>query len=170
MGNIRREGILKTLNESKIAISASSLAKSFGVSRQIIVGDVALLRAQGQPIKATSKGYVMYSDDNRFIAKIAVDHPQSKTQEELECLVDLGVYILDVTVEHPIYGEITGQLNIKSQNDIKYFMDNINKKNAELLSTLTQGVHIHTISCESEAVYLKALEVLKNKEFLIEND
>ena len=80
----------------------------FEVSRQIIVGDIALLRAQGHHINATARGYVMYEDQDRFIAKIAVNHTGDLAYDELKCLVDLGIHILDVSVEHAFYGELTG--------------------------------------------------------------
>ncbi len=168
MGDKRRHEILKQLSNNTEAQSASKFAKELGVSRQVIVGDVALLRAQGHPIKATSKGYVMYIDDKRFIAKIAVIHKEEETEKELRLLVDQGAYVLDVSVEHPIYGEITGQLDIKSHEDIDEFLVDIENKETELLSSLTKGVHLHTISCESKEHYEKVLYALSEHGFLIE--
>ncbi len=170
MGEKRRTEILKQIANSTKAISASTLAKQFNVSRQVIVGDVALLRAQGHPIKATAKGYVMFLDEERFIAKVAVDHLEEDTEAELKLLIDMDVYILDVTVDHPIYGEITGQLNIRNDEDIQNFMNDIKNKETELLSSLTKGVHLHTISCESKKHYELALDALKEKGWLIENN
>lgn len=169
MGNKRRTSILNILTHADEAISASKLAQQFGVSRQIIVGDIALLRAQGKPIKATSKGYIIIRPDARFISSVAVDHLAIDTEDELLSLVNMGVYILDVTVEHPIYGEITGQLNIKTPQDVHDFMNHIKSGNVELLSTLTQGVHLHTLSCSSKEAYHKALQMLKEKKYLVQN-
>ncbi len=170
MGDKRRNKIINILTHAEEAISASALAKELGVSRQIIVGDVALLRAQGHPVKATSRGYVIFREDGRFVASVAVDHLEKDTKDELLALVNMGVYILDVTVEHPIYGEITGQLNIKNKEDVEDFIQNIDNNQIELLSTLTQGVHLHTLSCESKEAYHEALDLLKSKSYLIENN
>lgn len=170
-GETRRNEILTIIANSEKPISASSLAQKYKVSRQIIVGDVALLRATGHDITATARGYVMYTEStDRFVGKIAVSHSLSNTEVELKALLDLNIYIQDVTVEHPIYGEITGQLNIRNQSDLETFIYNITHKKAELLSSLTQGVHLHTISCPDKKTYLKAQEVLKEQGFLIINN
>lgn len=170
MGNTRRNNILNILANTSEAISASKLADKFNVSRQAIVGDIALLRAAGHPIKATTKGYVMFKEDNRFIAKIAVDHKEERTQEELELLIKLGTYIIDVTVDHPIYGEITGQLDIRDEEDIYKFMEKVNNKEVELLSSLTRGVHLHTISCEDQSHYEEVIKALEKNNFLVNNN
>lgn len=170
MGEQRRMDILKTIANSTQAISASTLAKTYKVSRQVIVGDVALLRAQGHPIKATGKGYVLFKEDDRFIAKIAVDHTENETEDELNTIINLGAYVLDVTVDHPIYGEITGQLNIRNLDDVKSFIKDIHNKNTELLSTLTKGVHLHTLSCESKKHCEEVLKALEAKNYLIINN
>ena len=51
----RREDIVRRLTISAEPISASSLAAAYGVSRQIIVGDIALLRASGEKISSTPR-------------------------------------------------------------------------------------------------------------------
>ena len=54
----RREQILSLLSENRgVTLSASALAAKFGVSRQIIVGDIALMRAGGVDIVSTARGY-----------------------------------------------------------------------------------------------------------------
>ena len=55
----RRQAILEQLKRAEKPVSATALARQYGVSRQIIVGDVALLRAGGEPISATPRGYVL---------------------------------------------------------------------------------------------------------------
>lgn len=168
MGENRRNKILKLIANQSAPLSASKLAQNFNVSRQVIVGDVALLRAAGHPITATARGYIMFQDHDRFIAKIAVNHTQEQTEEELSLIVGLDAYVLDVTVDHPIYGEITGQLDIRSLEDVASFMKSINSGQVELLSILTQGTHLHTISCESKAHYNEVLEKLSEHGFLVD--
>lgn len=89
--------------------------------------------------------------------------------DELKCLVDLGIHILDVSVEHAFYGELTGRLDIQTEDDIHRFLKQIQKEAAPLLSSLTDGIHLHTISCPDKETYLEALNILKNKGILIEN-
>ncbi|QIK68904.1 transcription repressor NadR [Erysipelothrix sp. HDW6C] len=156
-GDQRRLEILQSLQLAESAISANQFARQFGVSRQVIVGDVALLRAQGHNINATGKGYIInHSNSLKLERIIAVNHPPEQTRNELELLVSLGVIIRDVTVEHPVYGEITGQLNIASVQDIDDFLNN----DVTLLSSLTDGIHLHTILCDNDAHYNKVIEAL----------
>ena len=72
-GQTRREQILKMLEESEQPISGSTLAHQLGVSRQIIVGDVALLRA------AAAKAGVSDISQKGSVLKLTlgVFHPQA---------------------------------------------------------------------------------------------
>lgn len=167
MGMNRRKKILETITSQTVAISASKLADMFDVSRQLIVGDVALLRAQGEPIKATARGYVIVREDGRYIAKVAVNHSEEDTKDELIRIVSLGAYILDVVVEHPVYGEISGQLDIKTIEDVDEFINNFNRNDIELLSKLTKGIHLHTLSCESKEQYDLVCSSLKEAGYLL---
>lgn len=160
-GKRRRTYIYNLLSKSKEAISATSLAKRYKVSRQIIVGDIALLRAEGYHIIATPRGYII--DDsikNTYI--IAVNHSPQQTQEELELLVHAGAEVVNVMVDHPIYGELVGNLNIRTQQDI----DDFTSKEGYLLSTLTNGIHLHTIVCEDDEHFHKISDLLKQHNFL----
>lgn len=166
-GNERRNRILKKLSLSKKAVPARELAEIYDVSRQVIVGDVALLRAEGQPIIATNKGYLMKLAIKGMLQKtIAVQHNADETRLELETFIKHKVIVESVTVEHPVYGEITGQLNIQDQNDIEDFLS----LEPELLSTLTQGVHIHTLLCPSDINYEELEKELKELNLLYENN
>ena len=107
-GDKRRLKILKEIANANSAVSASTLSKTYGVSRQIIVGDIALLRASGHKVVATPKGYIIQNNDGRYYAKVAVNHNAKETDIELRSLLNMGVYVIDVSVEHPIYGEICG--------------------------------------------------------------
>ena len=166
-GDQRRTEILNQLSLNTKAIPAREFADRFNVSRQIIVGDIALLRAEGHPIIATNKGYIIKSDADNMIRKyIAVNHSKEETRLELESFIKHEVIVESVTVEHPAYGEITGQLNIKTQEDIEDFL----ALKPELLSTLTDGVHIHTILCQSDEAYEDLKEDLNKLNILYEND
>ena len=65
----RRAEILEVLRGAKGAVSATQLAARFGVSRQVIVGDVALLRAAAADVFITDitqrAGVVAFTFDSR---------------------------------------------------------------------------------------------------------
>ncbi|HCJ14927.1 MAG TPA: transcription repressor NadR [Erysipelotrichaceae bacterium] len=145
----RKEQVLNDISEATKPISAKSLATKYGISRQIIVGDVALLRAAGYNIMATPRGYIL-DDEGGLRKKIAVKHDREAIEEELNIIVDQGGRIEDVIVEHPVYGEIKGNLHISSRYDVKKFMEKLNSSHAAPLSELTDGIHLHTIVYEDQ--------------------
>ncbi|MGX7174183.1 transcription repressor NadR [Enterococcus ratti] len=161
-GETRRKEILHTLANEEKPVSASKFATRFHVSRQIIVGDVALLRASGAAIVATARGYVLETNETQtgLISKIAVQHRKEKTEEELRLIIENGGEVLDVIVEHPLYGELTGMLHIKNEQDIHSFIKRYKKSNASLLSELTDGIHLHTIRYSSPIALKKIKEAL----------
>ena len=167
-GTARRKEILRRLQLSEKPLSASRFAEGLGVSRQIIVGDVALLRAAGEEIIATSRGYKLdqAKDQKGRTKKIAVQHDASQTQEELEIIVANGGEVVDVIVEHEIYGELVGSLRIKTAKDVKDFMKNYRNSNARLLSNLTNGIHLHTIRYQTEADFQQIKQALAEKGIL----
>ncbi|HHY53408.1 MAG TPA: transcription repressor NadR [Clostridiales bacterium] len=154
-GESRRSRILDILKNSSKAVSASQLANQLGVSRQVIVGDVALLRASGWEIMATSQGYVLppVVAGSRYVGKIPCQHTLEQTGLELSTIVRLGGEVLDVMVEHYLYGEIKGQLNIATQQDVENFLQRVRDNKTRLLSELTGGVHLHTIACPNRDTF-----------------
>ncbi len=158
----RREQVLTLLREKSQPLSASAIAKEFGVSRQIIVGDVALLRASGHDIAATPRGYILQQQQNQFHKQtIACYHDDKNLAKELYIVVDNGCAVLDVTVEHPVYGQISGQLQIYSRFDADQFIKKLGSSNAPPLCALTKGVHLHTIQFQHEDDLTRVLEQLK---------
>ena len=112
----RRQAILDILNRSGQPVSATVLARQFSVSRQIIVGDIALLRAAGADISATPRGYVAHqSSPAGLVRQVACRHDAQGMEAELNAMVDQGCTVLDVIVEHPIYGQLTGPLQLSSR-------------------------------------------------------
>ncbi|MDY0277512.1 MAG: transcription repressor NadR [Acholeplasma sp.] len=162
-GEERRKRILLLLNNEESPLSASFLAKKFNVSRQVIVGDIALLRALGNYIEAQSKGYVMLKDDNSYSRySVIVKHDPIDTKLELDSLIDANVIIEDVTINHPVYGLLRGYLHIKTHDDVTIFLDS----NPNLLSSLTDGVHVHTLLYKDKKDLDNALSVLQKLNFL----
>ena len=170
-GEQRRSQILKELQGTSKPISASRFAKNFGVSRQSIVGDVALLRAAGEDIIATARGYKLNAaiEEKGLLAKIAVQHGEDQTQEELETMIAYGVEVIDVIVEHVLYGELVGGLYIATPEQITSFMEKYRSSNSHLLSQLTNGIHLHTIRYQNEASLAKMKEALAAKGILYQD-
>lgn len=164
---VRKEQVLTCIKESDKPVSASAIAKILGVSRQIIVGDVALLRAKGVQIIATPRGYVCQNDiPEGLIKTIAVSHSEADLQDELYTIVDLGGEVIDVIVEHPIYGQLSGNLHVCSRYDVDQFMQHIAGEQVRPLSNLTGGLHLHTIRCKDEETYQRIVTALKHKGYL----
>jgi len=143
-------------------VSASSLAAELNVSRQIIVGDIALLRAGGAEISATPRGYVLPRATDGITRTIACRHTLEQTGTELDILVDNGCTVLDVIVEHPVYGQLTGQLQISSRYDVQ-------AHDAAPLSMLTGGIHLHTLRCPDAAACERACAALKAAGLLLDD-
>jgi len=167
----RREAIVAALRGQVGPVSAGALAGRFGVSRQVIVGDVALLRAREIPIFATPRGYLLEQDGRgRILRTIACCHNgEELLADELNTIVDFGGQIIDVIVEHPIYGQISGQLHIQTRFDVQCFLEKLQSAQAKALSSLTGGIHLHTISCPSEEIYERILQSLSRKGILLPN-
>ena len=161
----RRQEVLDILNQSAQPVSASALATRFSVSRQVIVGDIALLRAGGAEISATPRGYVIQQSPMGVVRQVACRHNMAQMESELNAIVDQGCTVLDVIVEHPVYGQITGPLQLSSRYDVSQFLTRC----IQPLSNLTEGIHLHTLSCPSEAAYARVLAVLDELGFLLKD-
>ena len=138
-------------------VSAAALAERFSVSRQIIVGDIALLRASGLDIVATPRGYQL-GESSGLLRTVACIHTAQETEQELLAMVDNGCTVIDVVVDHPLYGQITGQLSLSSRYDVRQFVEKA--QHAAPLSSLTQGVHLHNLRCPSEEAFHRVQEDL----------
>lgn len=163
----RRNAIAQILQDSNVPISAAKLAGQFGVSRQVIVGDIALLRAQGGLIAATPRGYVIARDSSYLIRTVACCHKSHEMEAELNAIVDHGCIVRDVIVEHPVYGQLAGQLALKSRYDVQQFILRVTEADAAPLSALTDGLHLHTLLCPDEESFLRVREALSKGGFLL---
>ena len=168
-GDARRKEILDILEKAQSAISGDNLADIFEVSRQVIVQDIALLRATNKNILSTNKGYILYNPQvNPKNTKriFSVFHTSEGIREELYTIIDCGGKVLDVVVEHEIYGQITVDLILKNRKDVDDFMEKISKNNSQPLNILTNGHHYHTVEAESEELLDLIEEKKKKKGFL----
>lgn len=169
-GENRRQMILAWLKESAEPLTGKVLAEKTNVSRQVIVQDVSLLKAKGEPIIATSRGYVYYRDSEKsekLSRIIAVRHSPEDTPAELYTLVDRGVTVKNVMVEHPIYGDLSGSLMLKNRRDVEIFLHELKTHKAALLSDLTEGVHLHTIEADTLEQLDEALEALEKAGYVL---
>ena len=158
----RRERILTRLTGASEPMSASLLAGELGVSRQIVVGDVALLRAAGAQIDATPRGYQLHPAAKGYTAE--------EMRAELYTVVDQGGVVVDVAVENPLYGELRGNLNLASRYDVDLFLRQAADTPECLLSRMTGGVHLHTLHCPDEASFRRVKAALAEKGLLYQKE
>lgn len=162
----RRKRILEYLTQSDQPLSATALARRLSVSRQIIVGDVALLRAAGEGITATPRGYVLDRPRGGVVRTVACLHRAEDMERELTLMVDQGCTVENVIVEHPVYGQLTGPLELSSRYDISEFIRKVEENAARPLSALTDGIHLHTLRCPDEDTLDRTLGALDRAGFL----
>ena len=164
----RRQAIRELLQQAAQPVSAGALAARFSVSRQIIVGDIALLRAAGADISATPRGYVILRETAGLVRQVAAQHEAAGREAELNAMVDQGCTVLDVIVEHPIYGQLTGPLQLASRYDVGQFLSRCAQSDARPLSELTEGIHLHTLRCPDEAAFERVRRELRRLGILLE--
>ncbi len=165
--NVRRQQIVALLDRSQEPVSATALAGQLAVSRQVIVGDIALLRASGSPIAATPRGYVLARPAG-VTGQVVCCHNGPQMEQELNVLVDLGCVVEDVSVEHPIYGHMIGQLQLSCRADVQAFLEKVRDNAAQPLSALTEGIHSHTLRCPDEKTLENARQALRDLKILQE--
>lgn len=169
-GETRREKIMETLRREKEPVSGTELAARMGVSRQVIVQDIALLRASYQNIISTNRGYLLYTEpEARTVYRrvVRVKHRREDIMRELDCIVDAGGKVLNVIVEHKIYGQLTGDLVIRSRADVRRFIQRVEEYGTKPLTDLTEGVHCHTIEAEQEETLDAVESALEEEGFLM---
>ena len=154
----RREQLKKILAQSAVPVSGSALAKILSVSRQVIVTDIAILRAEGFEIISTSQGY-MTPEVKQCKRIFKVHHSREECETELNLFVDCGAVVKDVFVSHRAYGVLRGELDIRSRLDVQAFLESIRSGKSTLLSSTTEGYHYHTLLAPSESV----LDTIENR-------
>ncbi len=163
---IRRKEIATILLGSDIAVSGGELSKRLGVSRQIIVQDIALLKASGYDILSTHNGYIIQSAP--AVERVfKVKHTSSQTEEELKSIVELGGTIVDVYVWHKVYGKIEAPMNIFSLYQVEKFIDGIRSGKSVELMNITGGYHYHTVRADSVEILDNIEKELKLKNYIV---
>lgn len=151
-GDKRRNQILKTLTSAEAPIPGAALASAAGVSRQVVVQDIALLRSRGWPIQSTNRGYVVEREATRPSRLFKCRHSVEETPDELNLIVDLGGHVRDVLVNHRVYGRLSCELGIASRRDVRTYMEAIRSGKSSPLMLITSGYHFHHVTAESEEV------------------
>lgn len=168
-GEERRGLVVQRLQAAHSPIKGSMLAKDLGVSRQVIVTDIALLKKEKHPILSTHEGYLYQEsakpsgDPERVIF---CHHSKELVEKELLLLVDIGVTVKDVQITHPIYGEISAPIGVSNRKEVAQFIERIEHQNATYLLQLTNGFHRHTISAKVEQTLDEAEALLKENGIL----
>lgn len=169
-GDERRNKMLYRLKESAVPMSGAALAKEFQVSRQVIVQDIALMRAEHNDILSTNKGYVFHNVemDNAFPKRVFyVKHSTDQVLDEFLTVTELGGHVLDVAVEHELYGQIRVDLLIDNRQDAEDFAKKMAECRDNPLKVLTDDCHYHTVSAPSEKLLDLIEAELLQKGYLI---
>ena len=161
----RRKNIANLLLSSQEAVSGGALSEKFGVSRQIIVGDISLLKAQGYEILSTRNGYIIKSSPLcQRVYKLK--HSTEQTEDELSTIVDVGGTVVDVFVWHKVYGKVRADLNIFSRLQIEQFIEGVRSGKSTELMNITGGYHYHTVRAESEEILDNIQNALEEKDYI----
>jgi transcriptional regulator of NAD metabolism len=162
----RRIEIINIIRKSATPVSGTDLAKMLNVSRQVIVQDIALLRATHHEILSTNKGYMLTDKPMMAQRVFKVNHDDEHTEDELMTIVDFGGKVLDIFVEHKLYGKFTAPLSLNSRRDVSIFIANIKNGQATLLKNITKGDHYHTVEADSEEILDEIEQALTQKGYI----
>ena len=150
-GQERRDAMIEIIHNSEKPVSGTALAKQFAVSRQVIVQDIALIRAAGYEVLSTHRGYLL-GQKNSVTRIFKVSHTDEEIADELNLIVDLGGKVLDVQINHKVYGRLKADLGIHSRKQVQDFMEEIRSGKSSPLKNITSNYHYHTVEADSEEV------------------
>ncbi|HZS91825.1 MAG TPA: transcription repressor NadR [Chloroflexota bacterium] len=167
-GEERRAELVRRLRTSSAPILGADLAAQFGVSRQVLVQDMAILRAAGIDIIATPRGYLLRGEGPVTHADtLQVQHTSDEILDELTILVDLGIRVVDVAIDHPVYGTLRGELNIASRQDAREYIERLETSGSRALLELTGGRHSHAVEAPRPDLLERARAELRERGFLV---
>ena len=162
----RRSEIIRILRQANGPTAAKDLAARFQVSRQIIVQDLAVIRASIPGIVSTNRGY-MLQKETVCSREYKVRHREEQVEKELNLLVDCGGHVKNVSICHRVYGRITAEMDIGSRQDVREFLQNLDSSKSTILGSATSSYHYHLVeaSCEERLDLIE--EELKKGGFLV---
>ena len=165
----RRKGIINLLLSSEKPVSGGELASTFGVSRQIVVSDISILKASGYDILSTHSGYVIQKSPlEERVFKLY--HTTSQTEDELNTIIDEGGTVVDVFVWHKVYGKLTANLNIYTHHHIKQFIEGVRTGKSSELMNITGGYHYHTVRADKKEILDRIFNKLNEKGYIAQGD
>lgn len=166
-GSDRRKAIVDQIRNSQAPVPGKSLAAAYEVSRQVIVQDIALIRAAGHDIISTNRGYII--NEPAVQSRVfKVKHTDEQLEEELNSIVDLGGTVRNVMVNHRVYGHLEAEINITSRRKVTLFMEDIKSGKSSPLKNITSDYHYHTVEADSAETLGMIEDMLREKGFLVE--
>lgn len=166
-GSERRNDMIIQIQKSEVPVPARRLASIYEVSRQVVVQDIALIRASGYHIISTNRGYIL--SEPEYVSRIyKVRHTDEQLEEELCAIVDLGGCVENVMVNHRVYGHMEAELHVNSRRRVKEFLEDIRNGKSSPLKNITSDYHYHTVKADSEETLDMIEAALREKGFLIE--
>ena len=167
-GSERRDQIVKRIQKSEVPVSGTQLAKEYEVSRQVIVQDIALIRAAGHEIISTNRGYILNAPQS--VSRIfKVHHTDEEVEEELCTIVDLGGKVVNVMVNHRVYGHMEAEIHINSRRKVRECVEDIKQGKSSPLKNITSNYHYHLVEADSEETLDLIESALRQKKFLVES-
>lgn len=172
-GEGRRQQILDLIKANNSPINGSTISKQMGVSRQVIVQDIALLRASQHDIISTNRGYIINTkpetfENDMYTRVFKVSHSDEQIREELEIIISLSGVIVDVYVDHEVYGKLSAELGLSTKLDIDNFIFKMQTEGTIPLKNITNNYHYHTVKASSEKLLNLIEQELKENGFLCE--
>ena len=167
-GQERRDAMIEMIRNSEKPVSGTALAKEFAVSRQVIVQDIALIRAAGYEVLSTHRGYLL-GHKGAVTRIFKVSHTDEEIADELNLIVDLGGKVQDVQVNHKVYGRMKADLGIHSRKQVQDFVEEIRSGKSSPLKNITSNYHYHTVEADSEEVLDLIGEELNKMGYLVNN-
>lgn len=162
----RRKAILDILRTSDSAVKGSDLADRLDVSRQVIVGDISALKAEGSDIISSHSGYMLCRNGN-VKRTFKLRHTKDQTEDELKTIVSLGGTVENVYVWHKVYGRIEAPLGIASYEQIELFMEGVRSGKSTELMNITGGYHYHVIRADSTETMEGIKQALEEKGYIV---
>lgn len=166
-GADRRKRILSLMREAGQPLPGVALGRETGVSRQVVVQDIALLRTEGYPIVSTTRGYYL-DQPKQAVRLVKVYHTNEQIEDELSTIVNLGGSVLDVIINHRRYGKLSAPLQIKNQRDIRRLVQDMQSGKSSPLMNVTSGYHFHHIAAEKEEILDEISDELDRKGYMVE--
>lgn len=166
-GSERRNDIINRIKSSDVPVSGKALAQAYEVSRQVIVQDIALIRASGHNIISTNRGYILNAPHT--VSRIfKVQHTDEELEHELCAIVDYGGKIINVMINHRVYGRMEAELNINSRRKVMEFMEDIKSGKSSPLKNITSNYHYHKVEADTEETLDMIEDMLRKKGYLVE--